>query len=47
MAVKKGFEPVLISPYIDDVKLKIGIVNDRLEDVNAEMKLKLKNFLLK
>ena len=42
--VKKGFEPVLISPYIDDIKLKIGIVNDKLEEINAEMKLKLKNF---
>ena len=42
--VKKGFEPVLISPYIDDIKFKIGIVNDKLEKINAEMKLKLKSF---
>ena len=42
--VKKGFEPVLISPYVDDIKFKIGIVNDKLEKINAEMKLKLKNF---
>ena len=42
--VKKGFEQVLISPYIDDIKFKVGIVNDRLEDINAEMKLKLMDF---
>ncbi len=39
--VKKGFEQVLISPYIDGIKFKVGIVNDRLDDINAEMKLKL------
>ena len=42
--VKKGFEQVLISPYIDGIKFKVGIVNDRLEDINAEMKLKLMGF---
>jgi beta-mannosidase len=42
--VKKGFEQVLISPYTDDIKFKVGIVNDRLEDINAEMKLKLMDF---
>ncbi len=42
--VKKGFEQVLISPYIDDIKFKVGIVNDRLENINAEMKLKLMDF---
>jgi len=42
--VKKGFEPVLVSPYIDDLKLKVGIVNDRLENVNAQLILKLMDF---
>jgi beta-mannosidase len=42
--VKKGFEPVLVSPYIEDLKLKVGIVNDRLENVNAELVLKLMDF---
>jgi beta-mannosidase len=42
--VKKGFEPVLISPYVDGIKFRVGIVNDKLEDLNAEMKLRIKNF---
>ncbi len=42
--VKKGFEPVLISPYTVDDKLKVDVVNDRLEEMNAELKLKLMNF---
>jgi len=42
--VKKGFEQVLISPYEDGLKLKVGIVNDRLEQVNAQLNLKLMDF---
>jgi beta-mannosidase len=42
--VKKGFEPVLVSPYIDDNKLKVDIVNDKLEDFTAELKMKLMTF---
>lgn len=42
--VKKGFEQVLVSPYKDDLKLKVGIVNDRLEQVNAQLILKLMDF---
>jgi beta-mannosidase len=42
--VKKGFEQVLISPYVDDIKFKVGIVSDRLEAINGEMKLKLMDF---
>ncbi len=42
--VKKGFTPVLASPYIDGLKLKVGIVNDRLEMVNAELNLRLVDF---
>jgi beta-mannosidase len=42
--VKKGFEPVLISPYIDGIKFKVGIVNDMLEDITALMQLKLMDF---
>jgi beta-mannosidase len=42
--VKKGFEQVLVSPYIEGVKLRVGIVNDRLEKVNAQLKLKLMDF---
>ncbi len=42
--VKKGFEPVLVSPYTDTYKLKVGIVNDRLEEVTAQLRLKLMDF---
>lgn len=42
--VKKGFEPLLVSPYTDGVKLKVGIVNDRLTDVTAQLRLKLMDF---
>ena len=42
--VKKGFEPVLISPYFVDDKLKVDAVNDRLEEMNVELKMKLMNF---
>ncbi|MBN1985381.1 MAG: glycoside hydrolase family 2 protein [Prolixibacteraceae bacterium] len=42
--VKKGFEPVLVSPYIDGAKFRVGIVNDRLDRVNAELYLRLMDF---
>ncbi|MFW5657711.1 MAG: glycoside hydrolase family 2 protein [Bacteroidota bacterium] len=42
--VKKGFEPVLVSPYEDELKLKVGIVNDRLEQINGQLILKLMDF---
>lgn len=42
--VKKGFELTLVSPYIDDKKFKVAIVNDRLDKVNGELKLKLLDF---
>ncbi|WP_206610941.1 beta-mannosidase [Mariniphaga sediminis] len=42
--VKKGFEPVLVSPYVDDLKFKVGIINDRLEKVNGQLNLKLMDF---
>lgn len=41
---KKGFSPVLVSPYEEGIKFKIGIVNDRLEPLKAEMKLRLVDF---
>jgi beta-mannosidase len=41
---KKGFAPVLVSPYVDGVKFKVGIVNDRLEKVNGELNLRLMDF---
>ncbi|WP_372947329.1 beta-mannosidase [Mariniphaga sp.] len=42
--VKKGFEHVLVSPYQDDLKFKVGIVNDRLEQVSAQLILKMMDF---
>jgi len=42
--VKKGFEQVLVSPYTDDIRFKVGIVNDRLEPVNAQLMLKMMDF---
>jgi beta-mannosidase len=42
--VKKGFEQVLVSPYEEGVKLKVGIVNDRLETLSGELKLRLMDF---
>jgi len=42
--VKKGFEPLLISPYIEDESLKIAVVNDRLEGINTKMNLRMIDF---
>ena len=42
--VKKGFEQVLVSPYEDEMRFKVGIVNDRLEQVNAQLILKMMDF---
>nr|WP_320117401.1 glycoside hydrolase family 2 protein [uncultured Marinifilum sp.] len=42
--VKKGFEPLLISPFVEDEILKVGIVNDHLNEINAELNLKLIDF---
>ncbi|MHA7111369.1 beta-mannosidase [Sunxiuqinia elliptica] len=42
--VKKGYEPVLVSPYIDGNFLKIGIVNDELREINAQLNLRMVDF---
>ncbi len=42
--VKKGFEPVMVSPFIDGNFLKVGIVNDRLEPIHSQLQLKLMDF---
>ncbi|VAW14804.1 Beta-mannosidase [hydrothermal vent metagenome] len=41
---KKGFEPVLVSPYIDGNFLKIGIVNDKLTPIAGQLQLRLIDF---
>lgn len=42
--VKKGFSPVLVSPYEEGIKLKVAIVNDQLEPIQAELRLKMVDF---
>ena len=42
--VKKGFEPVLVSPYIEGRFLKIDIVNDELRKINAQLNLQMLDF---
>ncbi|MCW0481481.1 beta-mannosidase [Gaoshiqia sediminis] len=42
--VKKGFEPILVSPYTEGDFLKIGIVSDRLQRINATLKLSMVDF---
>ena len=42
--VKKGFEPVLVSPFIDGNFLKVGIVNDKLREINAQLNLYMVDF---
>lgn len=36
---KKGFEPLLVSPYIQDSTLGVNIINDKLEKLNATLQL--------
>ena len=42
--MKKGFEPVLVSPYIDGNFLKIGIVNDELRKIGGQLNLRMVDF---
>lgn len=41
---KKEFAPVVGTPYADGQKFRVGIVNDRLKKVNAELNLRLTDF---
>ncbi|WP_297089222.1 glycoside hydrolase family 2 protein [uncultured Draconibacterium sp.] len=42
--VKKGFSQVLVSPYEEGIKYKVGIVNDRLEPLHAELRMRMVDF---
>nr|WP_321353624.1 glycoside hydrolase family 2 protein [uncultured Draconibacterium sp.] len=42
--VKKGFSQVLVSPYEEGIKFKVGIVNDRLEPIQAELRVQMVDF---
>lgn len=41
---KKGFEPVLVSPYTQQDSLKVDIINDKLTPVNAQLVVKVIDF---
>lgn len=42
--VKKGFEPLLVSPYIENKVVKVVVVNDYLKEINANLNLKMIDF---
>lgn len=42
--VKKGFEPVLVSPYREKGELKVAVVSDKLEAIEANLKLTVMDF---
>ncbi|HET6557318.1 MAG TPA: glycoside hydrolase family 2 protein [Prolixibacteraceae bacterium] len=41
---KKGFEPVLVSPYKDKDSLKVDIINDKLSEIKAQLVVKVLDF---
>jgi beta-mannosidase len=41
---KKGFEPVLVSPYTTGDSLKVDIINDKLTGINAQLVVKVFDF---
>ncbi len=41
---KKGFEPVLVSPYTDKDSLKVDIINDKLIEIKAQLVVKVLDF---
>jgi beta-mannosidase len=41
---KKGFEQTLVSPYEEGIKFKVGIVNDCLDSIKAELRMKMVDF---
>ncbi|WP_216616518.1 beta-mannosidase [Marinifilum caeruleilacunae] len=42
--VKKGFEPLLVSPYLEKDNLKVAVVNDHLKEIDAKLILKVMDF---
>jgi beta-mannosidase len=42
--VKKGFEPVLVSPYKEGIEIKVAIINDKLEVLEGKLVVKLIDF---
>lgn len=41
---KKGFEPVLVSPYTNKDSLKVDIINDKLTEIKAQLVVKVLDF---
>jgi beta-mannosidase len=41
---KKGFEPVLVSPYKDKDSLKADIINDKLTEIKAQLVIRVIDF---
>lgn len=41
---KKGFEPVLVSPYTDKDSLKVDIISDKLTEIKAQLIVKVLDF---
>ena len=41
---KKGFEPILVSPYIDKDSLKVDVINDKLNEIKAQLLVKVLDF---
>jgi len=41
---KKGFEPVLVSPYTDKDSLKVDIINDKLSEIKAQLVVEVIDF---
>lgn len=41
---KKGFEPVLVSPYQDKDSLKVDIINDKLSEIKSQLVVKVLDF---
>ena len=41
---KKGFEPVLVSPYRNNDSIKVDIINDKLTAINAKLIVKVIDF---
>lgn len=41
---KKGFEPVLVSPYQDKDSLKIDVINDKLSEIKGQLVVKVLDF---
>ena len=41
---KKGFEPVLVSPYKEKDSLKVDIINDKLSEIKARLVVKVLDF---